>query len=67
MLYDNEILLTGPQVAHWVGVHLATIYRWAQAGTFPQSVRVGANVVRWRTSEVNAWMANLPANQAHAA
>lgn len=34
----------------------ATIYRMMKTGQFPQSVRVGSRAVRWRLSDINAWM-----------
>jgi len=34
----------------------ATIYRWIKEGNFPKSVRLGANMVRWKTSDIEAWM-----------
>ena len=34
----------------------ATIYRWIKEGNFPKSVRLGANMVRWKASDIEAWM-----------
>ena len=64
---NEDRLLTGPQTAALVGVHVATLYRWMAAGSFPKSVRAGAAAVRWRASEVHEWIASLPANEARAA
>ena len=35
----------------------ATIYRWVKAGTFPAAIHLGANMVRWRASDIEAWIA----------
>ena len=35
----------------------ATIYRWMEAGTFPLAIHLGANCVRWRASDIEAWKA----------
>lgn len=38
------------------GVAASTIWRWVQAGNFPPPVRLGDNVIAWRTSEIAAWI-----------
>lgn len=35
-----------------------TIYRKMARGEFPKSVRLGANAVGWRESDLQAWMEN---------
>ena len=37
-------------------VSSATIYRWIKEGKFPKPVRLGANMVRWKASDIEAWM-----------
>ena len=37
-------------------VSSATIYRWIKAGNFPKPVRLGPNMVRWKASDIKAWM-----------
>ena len=34
----------------------ATIYRWIKEGKFPKPVRLGANMVRWKASDIEEWM-----------
>jgi len=34
----------------------ATIYRWIKEGNFPPPVRLGANMVRWKASDIEVWM-----------
>ena len=36
------------------------IYRLMQKGDFPRPVRIGPAAVRWRESEVNAWVESRP-------
>lgn len=36
-------------------VNPSTIYRWIEAGTFPRGKQLGANCVRWRASDIQAW------------
>ena len=37
-------------------VSSATIYRWIKEGNFPKPVRLGANMVRWKASDIEEWM-----------
>ena len=34
----------------------ATIYRWIKEDKFPAPIRLGANMVRWKASHIEAWM-----------
>ena len=56
----TEYLLSRKEVEKRVGLSRSTIYDHMNAGTFPRPVRVGPKAVRWRTSEIDAWMDNLP-------
>jgi prophage regulatory protein len=38
----------------------STLYRDIKAGRFPAPYRLGSNSVRWRSDEVEAWLANRP-------
>jgi len=40
-----------------LGVSRATIYRWTKAGKFPAAIHLGANMVRWKASDIEAWIA----------
>ena len=37
-------------------VSSATIYRWIKEGNFPKNVKLGPNMVRWKVSDIEAWM-----------
>lgn len=50
----NEFL-SAEQVSHRYGVHRATPYRWAQQGSFPKPIKLGANVTRWSLADLEAW------------
>lgn len=39
----------------------STIYRRMKAGTFPKPKQLSEACVRWRESEIDAWMIGLPA------
>ena len=34
----------------------STIYRWMKAGTFPAAIHLGSNMVRWKASDIDAWI-----------
>jgi excisionase family DNA binding protein len=48
-------LLTSEQLAEYLQVPLATIYRWAYAGTGPVGLRVGRHR-RYRRADVESWL-----------
>lgn len=47
-------------LAQRLGVHRATLYRWAAAGTLPAPIRLGANSTGWRRSDIDAWLRDRP-------
>lgn len=62
---NPEILLTKRQVAAIAQVHTRTVERLVARGALPAPVRVGTYAVRWRASDVRAWLAALqPATRA---
>ena len=38
----------------------STIYRKMREGSFPESLKIGARAVRWRESEIEAWLEACP-------
>ena len=38
----------------------STIYRKMRDGSFPEPLKIGARAVRWRESEIEAWLAARP-------
>ena len=49
-------LLTRHELEKLFKVSPATIYRWIKEGNFPKSVKLSANMVRWKASDIEAWM-----------
>ena len=43
-----------------VGVSRSSLYQWVGEGRFPRPVQVGPRAVRWRSSEVESWIASRP-------
>ena len=53
-------LLRVAEVIELTGLSRVTIHRLRHAGTFPEPLRVGPRAVRWRESELRAWMESQP-------
>ena len=51
-----ETLLRRPVVEARTGLSRSTLYDWTKRGDFPQPVKLGARLVAWRESDVNAWL-----------
>lgn len=47
------------EVEAMAGLAKSSIYRRIAAGEFPRPVALGPNVVRWRESEISAWLCSL--------
>lgn len=52
-------LLSFPQVKELTGLSRTTIWRYEQSNNFPQHIALSKRCIRWRESEVLAWMENL--------
>ena len=57
-----ERLLTAPEVAEILGVHVNYVWAEAKRGRIP-SITIGRNR-RFRASEVEAWLSTLGSRQA---
>jgi len=55
---SGDRLLRLKEVARKAGMGRSTIYRKMDQGSFPKPVRIDA-MVRWRESDVDAWIASL--------
>lgn len=53
---DAEQLLDVTECAQWLKVSCKTIRRWSEQGHFPQPVRLGDKLVRWKVSALRAWV-----------
>lgn len=48
------------EVVELTGLSRSTIYKKMAKGEFPKPLKLGERAVRWRQSEVEAWLASLP-------
>jgi prophage regulatory protein len=56
----SDVLLRLPEVISQVKLSRSTIYRRIEEGTFPRPRNLGTGCVRWRQSEIDAWIDTLP-------
>jgi len=55
----TEKLLSFPQVKELTGLSRTTIWRYEQQGRFPQHVTLSSRCIRWKESEIKAWIHKL--------
>ena len=48
------------EVLGLVSLSSATVYRMMSLGEFPRPVRVGRRAARWRSDEIDEWLASRP-------
>ena len=53
----QSTFLSDTQLAARYGTHRGTIWRWVQAGRFPEPVKLTPGCTRWKSSDVEAWEA----------
>jgi len=56
----TDTLLRLPQVRAKVGLSRSTIYRLVDAGKFPRPLKLSAQTVAWRASELDEWLESRP-------
>lgn len=55
----KERLLRLKEVIERTGIGRSTVYRKIEAGEFPEAYKLGSFAVRWKESEIDAWIAAL--------
>ena len=53
-------LLNRKQVEVRVGLRRSAIYRMMRRNEFPAPLKLGATAVRWRSDEIESWIAGRP-------
>ena len=56
----RDRLLRRREVERITGLSRSSIYRLKQDGDFPRPVRVGPSAVRWKESDIAAWLESRP-------
>ncbi|MDE2916620.1 MAG: AlpA family phage regulatory protein [Paracoccaceae bacterium] len=60
MSTDQDILLTRREVERLCRLSRSTLYRKMREGTFPVPLKVSERAVRWRDSDIRAYVDSLP-------
>ena len=61
MIVFDSPYQTRQQVEKLIKVSRPTLYRWMKTGDFPKPVHMGANMVRWKASDIEKWLAEKEA------
>tara|TARA_B110000037_G_C16908608_1_gene419306 strand:+ start:479 stop:667 length:189 start_codon:yes stop_codon:yes gene_type:complete len=61
MIVFDSPYQTRQQVEKLIKVSRPTLYRWMKNGDFPKPVHMGANMVRWKASDIENWLAEKEA------
>ncbi|MBA3597951.1 MAG: AlpA family phage regulatory protein [Methylibium sp.] len=56
VLAVEDALLKIGTVAAVTGSSPTSLYRWLEAGRFPQPIRLSSRCTRWRAGDVTAWL-----------
>ena len=60
MSTDPDVLLTRREVERRTGLSRSTLYRKMREGTFPVPLKVSERAVRWRESDIRAYVESRP-------
>lgn len=60
MSIDQDVLLTRREVERRTGLSRSTLYRKMREGTFPVPLKVSERAVRWRDSDIRAYVDSRP-------
>ena len=63
----EEKLLRRRDVEELTGLSRASVYRLISEGEFPRPVRVSATAVRWKASDIAAWIRSRPLSESELA
>ncbi|MYC31434.1 MAG: AlpA family phage regulatory protein [Chloroflexi bacterium] len=61
-LKNGEQLLTIRDVCSIARISRTMVYSAMNEGRFPRPVRLGRKTIRWRASDIEKWLADLPAS-----
>jgi len=54
---SHDRILRPRELASYVGLSLATLWRLRKAQSLPEPIRLSTNCVGWRISVIDAWLA----------
>lgn len=60
-MHGQEVLLTSKEVLRITGYKSpVTIWRKVKGRTFPPPLQLSPQTIRWKKSDIDAWLASLP-------
>lgn len=59
-----DTLLRRDAVEGRTGLNRSSIYEMMSRKEFPRPVKIGPRAVAWKSSDIDAWIASLPATHA---
>ena len=62
----SEVLMTSAQVAEYLQMSLRTVEDWRLKSKGPKFIRLSQHRIRYRRSDVDAWLDNLQASSKEA-
>ena len=60
MSTDQDVLLTRREVERRTGLSRSTLYRKMRDGSFPVPLKISERAVRWRESDIRAYVDSRP-------
>tara|TARA_B100000579_G_C22429772_1_gene664706 strand:- start:218 stop:418 length:201 start_codon:yes stop_codon:yes gene_type:complete len=54
----SDRLLRLPEVLEIVPIKKSTLYDLMRRGLFPKNIKLGSNIVAWKISDIDKWIAN---------
>ncbi len=57
---EGRALLTGREVRERYAVSKSWLYEAMRQGDFPRPIKIGAQAVRWRVTDLEQWEASRP-------
>jgi len=52
----SDTYITRKDIFEKLGISSHTLQRWIKSGKFPQPIKFGERLVRWKLSTVDAWV-----------
>jgi len=58
MIFHSKKLITVREVAEYLDVTTAAVYKWVKEGSMPRPIRLGGprSMLRWRPQDIEAWL-----------
>lgn len=55
-----SVLIDARELSAMLSVSKPSIWRWKEAGKLPPAIALTSQCIRWRRSDVEAWLAGFP-------